>query len=193
MTVSNREPQSSWWLQVPIWELPFRNHFRNFPALFRTQKYWSSWKYGKCYDCICLTLLSSSSYSIYYYTLKLSSRIITTTLYKCTSAHSIYTFTLVTNTSVVFAHLRQWLSLGQLLPSLRICQFRVSQQCLRRALDLWIFGRQTGRPADTTHESPNHHISRRRCPICICISIACHFTTLQLIILCQRNGRTGVP
>ena len=95
VTVSNREPQSSWWLQVPIWELPFRNHFRNFPALFRTRKYWSSRKYRKCHDCICLTLLSSSSYSIYYYTLKLSSRIITTILYKCTSTHSIYTFTLV--------------------------------------------------------------------------------------------------
>ena len=111
LTVSNREPQSSWWLQVPIRELPFRNHFRNhfqnFPALFWTRKYWSSRKYRKCYDCIRLTLLSSSSYSIYYYTLKLSSRIITTILYKRTSAHSIYTFTLVTNTLVVFAHLRQ--------------------------------------------------------------------------------------
>ena len=107
LTVSNHEPQSSWWLQVPIRELPFRNHFQNFPMLFRTRKYWSSRKYQKCYDCIHLTLLSSSSYSIYYYTLKLSSRIIITILYKRTFAHSIYTFTLVTNTSVVFAHLRQ--------------------------------------------------------------------------------------
>ena len=109
LTVSNHESQSSWWLQVPIRELSFWNHFRNFPTLFRTRKYWSSQKYWKCYDCIHLTLLSSSSYSIYYYTLKLSSRIITTILYKYTSAHSIYTFTLVTNTSVIFAHLRQWL------------------------------------------------------------------------------------
>ena len=107
LTVSNREPQSSWWLQVPIQELPFQNHFRNFPTLFQTRKYWSSQKYRKCYDCIRLSLLSSSSYSIYYYTLKLSSRIITTILYKRTSAHIIYTFTLVTNTSVVFTHLRQ--------------------------------------------------------------------------------------
>ena len=103
VTESNHEPQSSWWLQVPIWELPFRNHFQNFPMLFRTRKYW------KCYDCIRLTLLSSSSYSIYYYTLELSSRIITTILYKHTSTHSIYIFTLVTNTSIVFTHLRQWL------------------------------------------------------------------------------------